>query len=184
MLHPSDLMISSVRPKQEGLHGASRKLEIGLLLLLTAGVESFFASYFPEGLYLDLPLVWALYIGWYSSPAKGAACGLVFGWIHDVVSGVLLGMNGFSKTLVGFGGAYLNKWLVMDSWFSKCFLIGFLSIFDNVMIVVMGNLLGQHVPSDILKRSIIEAIVTGIAGMAIFEAYDYLKSPIKDFRQR
>ena len=93
----------------------------------TAVAEIVFANYLPAALYLDVSLVLALYIGWNSSPAKGAISGFSFGLLQDAISGIYLGLNGLSKTLMGFGGAYLSKWLLLEGLLARCVLIGFLS---------------------------------------------------------
>ena len=165
------------------MNGAIQKSEIGLLLLLTAGVQSLFANYFPAALYLDLSLVLTLYVGWHSSPVEGAGCGVSFGWIQDAISGIFLGLNGLSKTLLGFGGSYLSKWLMLDTLLSKCVMLAGLCVVDNVVVVGMGTLLGQPVLQSVWLRSAIEVPVTGIVGALIFEIYDRFKFPSKDFRR-
>ena len=152
-------------------------------MLCTAGVQSLFANYFPTALYLDLPLVLTLYVGWHSSPVKGAGCGVAFGWLQDAISGIFLGLNGLSKTLLGFGGSYLSRWLVLDAPLSKCAMLAGLCVLDNAVVVGMGALLGQPVPQGIWLRSAIEVPVTGIAGALICGIYDRFKFPPKDFRQ-
>ncbi|MCZ6877848.1 MAG: rod shape-determining protein MreD, partial [Acidobacteria bacterium] len=97
-----------------------RNSEVVLLLAATAVAEIVFANYFPAALYLDLSLVLALYIGWNSSPAKGAVRGFTFGLLKDAISGIYLGLNGLSKTLMGFGGSYLSKWLVLEGFPARC----------------------------------------------------------------
>ena len=152
-------------------------------MLFTVGAQSLFANYFPSALYLDLSLVLTLYVSWHSSPGKGAGCGAVFGWIQDSISGIFLGFNGLSKTLLGFGGSYLRRWLILDALLSKCAIIAGLSVVDNLVVVGMAALLRQPIPQHIWFHSTIEVLVTGIVGAFIFEIYDRFKFPRKDFSQ-
>ncbi|MDA2934489.1 rod shape-determining protein MreD [Acidobacteria bacterium AH-259-D05] len=160
-----------------------RNSEVVLLLAITAVVESLFANYFPVALYLDLPLVFALYIGWYSSPARGAVCGIGFGWLQDAISGIYLGLNGLTKTLMGFGAAYLRKWLIMEGLLARSVLIGLLSLLDDTIVVGIRALLGQTIQQETWVRILIQMPVTGLAGGLFFFIYDRFKFPEKDFRQ-
>ncbi len=159
------------------------KKEIAVLLAITAVVGSVFTSYIPGAVYLDLPLVFTLYVGWYSSPTKGAACGAMFGWLQDAVFGMFLGLNGSSKTILGFMGAYLSKWLVLEQLFARFVMLGLLSILDNGMVAGIAIILGQPLPHGFWLRALIEIPVTGVAGGIIFQVYDRMKLPRKDFRR-
>lgn len=154
-----------------------------VLLAVTAVAESLFANYFSAALYLDLPLVFTLYIGWYSSPTRGALCGVGFGWLQDAISGIYLGLNGLSKTLMGFAGAYLSKWLLLEGLLGRSVLIGFLSLLDDAIVVGMSALLGQTIQQEFWLRTLLQMPVTGLVGGVIFALYDRFKFPEKDFRQ-
>ncbi len=154
-----------------------------LLLAATTVAEVVFANYLPAALYLDLSLVLVLYIGWNSSPSKGAVSGIAFGLLQDAVSGIFLGLNGLSKTLMGFGGAYLSKWLLLEGLVARGVLIGLLSAVDEGIVVGMRALLGQTIQQEVWLRILIQVPVTGIVGAVIFHFYDRIKFPEKDFRQ-
>ena len=160
-----------------------RNSEVVLLLAATAVAEIVFANYLPVALHLDLSLVLALYIGWNSSPTKGAVSGFAFGLLQDATSGIYLGLNGLSKTLMGFGGSYLRKWLLLEGLLARCVLIGLLSVVDEGIVVGMRALLGQTIQQEVWLRILIQVPVTGIAGGVIFHFYDRIKFPEKDFRQ-
>ena len=160
-----------------------RNSEVVVLLALTAVTESLFANYFPAALYLDLALIFALYIGWYSSPARGAICGVGFGLLQDAISGIYLGINGLTKTLMGFGASYLSKWLLMEGLLARCFLIALLSLTDDLLVVGIRALVGQTIQQEIWLRTLIRVPVTGVAGGVFFCIYDRIKFPEKDFSQ-
>ncbi len=160
-----------------------RNSEVVLLLAATTVAEVVFANYLPAALYLDLSLVLVLYIGWNSSPSKGAVSGIAFGLLQDAVSGIFLGLNGLSKTLMGFGGAYLSKWLLLEGLVARGVLIGLLSAVDEGIVVGMRALLGQTIQQEVWLRILIQVPVTGIVGAVIFHFYDRIKFPEKDFRQ-
>ena len=84
---------------------------------------------------------------------------------------------------MGFGGAYLSKWLVLEGLPARCVLIGLLSAVDEGIVVGMRALLGQTIQPEIWLRILIQVPVTGIAGGVIFHFYDRIKFPEKNFRQ-
>ncbi len=160
-----------------------RNSEVAVLLALTAVTESLFANYLPVALYLDLPLIFALYVGWHSSPSRGALCGIGFGWLQDAISGIYLGVNGLTKTIMGFGASYLSKWLLVEGLLARCILIGLLSLADDLLVAGMRALLGQTVHPEIWLRMLIRVPITGVAGGIFFFVYDWVKFPEKDFSQ-
>lgn len=151
--------------------------------MLTAAAENIFANFFTAALYLDLPLVLALQVGWYSSPTRGAISGTAFGLLQDAASGIYLGLNGVSKAVLGFSGSYLSKWLVLEGFLARCLLIAGLTALDKGIVTGMTALLGQPIQQDIWSRTLIEMPVTGVAGGIIFQLYERLKFPRKDFRR-
>ena len=121
------------------------KTEVLLLLVIVGGTEIGLAKYFPWlALYLDLPLVLVIYIGWYSRPAKAAICGSAFGLLADAFLRILLGLNGVSKTTIGFVTAYVNRW-VMIGGFLPAIVCDRppLTLLDNFIVFCMLELLSQ-----------------------------------------
>ncbi|MGH9339190.1 MAG: rod shape-determining protein MreD [Acidobacteriota bacterium] len=159
------------------------KLEFVLVLISVVALEIIFANYLPLALHFDLYLVFALYIGWYSTPVKGALSGVTLGLIQDAITGIYLGLNGLSKTVLGFAGAYLGRRVTFESFLSRVILIGMLSLIDRVLILVMLLLLNQPLVEGFWMNALIKATVTGVLGGVIFSIYDRLKHPRKDFRR-
>lgn len=163
------------------MNAAIRNSEVVFALAITSVAQIVFANYLPLALYLDLPLLFTLYIGWHSSPFKGAVCGTAFGWVQDAISGTYLGFNGLSKTLVGFSAPYLNKWLVLEGFWARCLVIGALSVVDNSMVIGMRFLMEQAIQEGIWLRVLVEVPVTGVLGGTIFQFCDHIKFPHKGF---
>lgn len=151
--------------------------------MIVGGSEIGLAKYLPWlALYLDLPLVLVIYIGWYSRPAKAALCGSAFGLLADAFFRILLGLNGVSKTTIGFVTAYLNRWVLIGGFFPRLFVISSLTLLDNLIVFCMLELLSQPVREDFGYHALIRGVVTGLAGVVIFQVYDWLKLPRREFR--
>lgn len=162
-----------------------RRAEILALLAAAFLLEVIFARYLPWILYFDFPLVAALYVGWYSSPAVGAAAGMVFGLTQDVAQlAPYWGLNGFSKTWAGFLGAYLSKWVVSEGSAVRAAVIGLVAFLDGLNVFGLLYLFGADWNGLWLRETTIKALVTGLGGAFFFAVADRLRFPEKDFRTR
>ena len=66
-------------------------------------VPGILTRYFQVFEYFDLPLIYSIYYGFtVANPRGSIVVGSVLGLLQDSMSGVALGTNGFSKTLIGF----------------------------------------------------------------------------------
>lgn len=153
------------------------------LLIVVAGLQFVFANYWPPALYVDFSLILVLYIGWYSSPFRGALWGMAFGLIQDWILGGLWGLNGLSKTVLGFSAHYLSMWVMLEGVVARLVLITLLSLLDSGIVYGMLHLLGQPLGQGVWTYALIKALVTGVAGGLIFRLYDRVKFPPKDFRR-
>lgn len=154
-----------------------------LLLAFTTVVQVLFLRYLPAGLYVDLSLVLVLYLSWHSPPHRGAFLGMVFGLTQDAVLGTYLGINGLVKTLFGFLGAYLDRWIPLEQSAIRPFVLTFLALLDNIFLGGMLLLLRLGPESNFWLEAGIEAAATGIIGAIVFKTYNRLKFPPKDFRR-
>lgn len=163
-------------------NGVVHRWETGLLLLLSSGLQILCAHYFRVALYLDLSLLLVLYVGWHSSPAKGAATGTAFGLVQDAIYRTFLGMNGLGKTIAGFAASLLSRVVRTEDLVSRMVLIMAVSALDSGVLYLMLRLLEQDIGPRFWLDTLIKALVTGIAGGIGSRFYDYFKFPKKDFR--
>jgi rod shape-determining protein MreD len=164
------------------LNAVVHKWEVGLLLLLSSGLQILCAHYFKVALYLDLSLLLVLYVGWHSSPSAGAVTGTGFGLVQDAVYRTLLGLNGLTKTIAGFAASLLSRVVRTEDLFSRIILIIVISALDSAVLYLMLRLLEQAIGPRFWLDALIKALVTGIAGGIGSRFYDYFKFPKKDFR--
>jgi rod shape-determining protein MreD len=165
------------------LNASIRNWEVLILFLAAAVTGVVFANHLPAALYLDLHLILVLYVGWYSPPAKGAFCGFSFGLLQDAVSGLFLGINGLSKTLLGYYAGYLSRLIRVDNFFGRLLLICALSLLDSGVVYCMLSMLGQAVRDVFWIDALVKSVVTGMAGAFGSRFYDRFKFPEKDFRR-
>lgn len=159
-----------------------RKIEVLILWVATAAAQILFSNYFPEAPYLDLPLIVVLCIGWHSPPSKAATCGILFGLMQDIISGIAWGFNGLSKTILGFGASYLSSRVTLEGIFSRLLFIGLLSLLDGAIVYSMFHLLQQPSMHMLWQDAAIRVPVTAIGGEVFFRTYSRIKFPPRDFR--
>jgi rod shape-determining protein MreD len=165
------------------LNAVVQRWEVVGLLVGSAVVQLLLANYFVRGLYLDLPLILVLYVACYSSPSRAALTGTVFGLIQDAIYGSSLGLNGLSKTLIGFGGSYLSRVFRLEDALSRSILMLAVSLADGVIVYLMLLILEQPISHGFWFNALVRAAVTGGVGGIGSRLYDRFKFPRKDFRR-
>ena len=137
----------------------------------------------PSGLLADLALIFTLYIAWNSNSVRGAGAGMLFGLVQDAVMGTSLGINGISKTLIGFAAASTKKWAAPEGGLARALFLAALAVLDNFMVYGLLALLNQELRRGFWADLAAEAAATALAGAVIFQIYDRVKFPRKDFRR-
>lgn len=153
-----------------------------MLLVLTSGMQFISANFFTPLLYLDVVLLAVVYIGWHSSPARGATWGTVFGLTQDVVLLLpFLGLNGLTKTLVGFGASFLSRWIFLRGIGPRIFSTSLITILDGALLWGLLWLLGGSPPVQSWDLFLIRVLATGVLGSFLLRFYEHLRFPNKDF---
>jgi rod shape-determining protein MreD len=137
----------------------------------------------PVGLQPDLFLAVVLYVGWNSVAFKGGVTGSIFGFVRDNILGLYIGLNGLSKTLLGFAASYLSRWIASESNLVRPAILVLLSFSDKMIVSGMLSLLGQSQPELYWIYAASEAVVTGATGEMFFRFYNRIKAPPKNFRR-
>ena len=94
----------------------------------------------------------------------------------------LWGLNGFSKTLIGFSSYYLIRYLVVESSVGRAALLFFLSLLDVVIIYAFLLLLTPTLTDGVVTQALLKALLTALSGAALFWMLDRLRFSVKDYR--
>ncbi len=165
------------------LHGTFSKTEFSILLLGTALAQVVFAQAVPSRLLADLALIFTLYIAWNSNAVRGAGAGMLLGLVQDAVLGISLGINGISKTLIGFLAASVRKWAAPEGVLARALFLAALAALDNFLVYGLMALLNQQLRRGFWADFAAETAMTAIVGTLVFHLYDRVKFPRKDFRR-
>ena len=167
------------------MRSAVRNGEVLALLAVTAGIQLISVNYLPALVYLDVMLLAVMYIGWHSAPSRGAGWGIIFGLVQDVVQLLpFIGLNGVTKTLVGFASAYLSRWIFLRGVGPRVFSASTITVLDGMLQWGLLWLLGGVPPVQNWQSMATRVAVTGVVGSLIFSLYERVRFPQKDFTQQ
>ena len=158
------------------------RTEILILILLAGSFEILFSRALPElRRYFDLPLILVLYLSLHSTAAKGAFWGTCFGLLSDLLLGTLLGLNGLSKTLIGFLAGLLRLRAAAEGVAGRMLWLGAAAALDTVLMIAILDLLGHPLPDSSLPFVALRSCLASVVGVFIFRGYDRIKFPPKNF---
>jgi rod shape-determining protein MreD len=127
-------------------------------LLLTKHLEYFYL--------LDIPLIAVVYFGTYKGRIESCIIGGIIGLIQDSISGLPLGMNGFSKTILGYVSASASRRLVLERFGMLLSLMLVLSLTDSTIKLVLFLGTGLTIPSRYAMATILQALLSTPPGAA------------------
>jgi rod shape-determining protein MreD len=153
-----------------------------LLFFLCSLFEVLEAKVLPTALHVHFLFIAVLYVAWYTTPLRGAAAGSLLGLVEDYLFGFYLGLNGLSKTLIGFFIPYLSRWTSAELGPMRMLLISGISLLDRGIVYGMLYLLTQRGPETSIAAILSSAFVTGLAGEVCFRLYDKFRFPPSNFR--
>lgn len=114
---------------------------VALLLQLLLG------KYAPFLRYVDLPLVITVYFSLQRVPMLAMAVGMAAGLGGDKVSGSVLGVGGFSKTLIGYLIAVSSiKFPLLENFFARLGVVAFGSVANTASFIGLYQILEQRMP--------------------------------------
>jgi rod shape-determining protein MreD len=135
-------------------------------------VEHLFSLYLTSLLYVDLFLVFTVYVGFVTSQTNASYTGFLAGALHDVIGGYPIGINGFSKTVVGFAVATMDRYVVLDSTWIRILVVLCATPLNSLVFAGLLYTLGQEIPVHFIRTSIIQALCNSVAGLILFQVLD------------
>ena len=155
------------------------------LAIAVVAYDLVIAQILKGALYLDLPLIFTLYVGFYSPPLKAGVCGTAFGLLQDALpSGLYLGLNGLLKTLLGFGIATVSRWVAWDR-IATCFtIVGLASLLDRLTAQLLLGMGGQPFYQGFWFDWIAGGVLTGVVGGLLFRLLDRIRTQPQWWRKK
>jgi rod shape-determining protein MreD len=152
-------------------------LKIALSIIVALLLQLVLTRYFRFVQYADLQLLVTVYIGLQRAPMLGMLTGVTSGLCGDAVGGGILGVGGFSKTLLGYLLAMASIKFSFENPLARLGVVAVASAANTVLIVVLNLMLEQPLPhiatwSDFGKTMGWRAIGDTTAAIIVFVALD------------
>jgi rod shape-determining protein MreD len=117
--------------------------------------------------FLDLPLVAVIYFASYKGKIASSVIGSVAGIVQDSVSGLPLGINGFTKTLAGYVVAVVSGRLILETYSAQFFLILVISMADSLLKFLLFQIADQPLSDRYIPLSLLQALITATVGSGL-----------------
>jgi len=118
--------------------------------------------------FVDFPLIIVVYAALQRNSMKAIFFGTVAGIAVDALSGGLLGVNGFTKTLIAYIVSEIVRRVYLDNLLLQIPVIAGACFLDNLLYYGLHQLLGQHPVAPFVTTIAYSVIGTTIAGTIIY----------------
>jgi len=122
--------------------------------------------------FLDLSLLLIAYWAIYRSATQALFVGSMTGLLMDAALGWPLGYNGFAKTLAAFAVGVAAKRFNLEGSVVRFVLIAGTSCLSSICIYLLSALLQRSLGLAYLSASLMQAMVTGLAGLLLLSLLD------------
>ncbi|HKV38753.1 MAG TPA: rod shape-determining protein MreD [Blastocatellia bacterium] len=117
--------------------------KIALTIALALFLQLLVSKYLGFFKYVDLALVVTAYFSLQRVPIQGMVTGLIAGLGGDAVSGGILGVGGFSKTLIGYIISIASVKLSLENPLARLAVVALASAANTLLIVGLYQMLEQ-----------------------------------------
>src|SRR5215204_1665729 len=100
--------------------------------------------------YIDFPLIIVVYAALQRNAFRALLFGTISGLAVDVLSGGLLGANGFTKTLIAYAVSEIARRVYLDNLLLQIPVIAGACLLDDLIYYGMHRLLGQHLNAPLV----------------------------------
>jgi len=147
------------------LHGVRLIIHLLLAWLAAALLGRFLTG---GQVLLDPFLLVAVYYGIRSKPPTGTVVGLAAGLLQDALTGTLFGLNGFSKTLIGYLCHLFGGRLLLTSPVSQVVILLSCTLVDRLVVGSLGFLLRGAFGLPPLGAVVLLCVANAAVGLALF----------------
>ncbi|HSE38890.1 MAG TPA: rod shape-determining protein MreD [Blastocatellia bacterium] len=120
--------------------------KIALTIVVALLLQMLLPSYLGFFRYIDLALVVTVYFGLQRAPVLGMVTGMIAGLGGDSIGGGILGVGGFSKTLIGYLVGAASVRLSLENPLARLSVVAVASAANTILFVGLNQMLEQTLP--------------------------------------
>ena len=154
-------------------YGVIGKLAISLVaVVVIQGILAYRIRVFG---YFDLPLILSIYYGFtLGRPVPSVIIGTSIGLLQDSLSGVPMGTNGFSKTLIGYLAATAGSKFDVDLPVTRAIAIFLFTVGDGFIISILGLMTGSsaNLGYNVFLNWLVAGAFNALLGILMFGYHD------------
>lgn len=121
--------------------------KIALTIFVVLLLQMLLPNYLPFFRYVDLPLVVTVYFGLQRAPMLAMLTGMALGLGGDAVAGGILGVGGFTKTLIGYVVAMASVRFALENPLARLAIAALSSAANTVLFIGLYLMLEQPPPN-------------------------------------
>lgn len=121
------------------------------------------------GMTVNLVLVTVVYVALAFGPAMGLVTGAVGGLVQDALSGGIIGIGGFSKTLIGFLVGVLGAQFIVSQPLPRLIMFVGATIVHDLCFQVLAALAESHSMRVQVTPLLAQAALNGLIGIIAFQ---------------
>jgi rod shape-determining protein MreD len=124
-----------------------QKVKIVIVLVILLVLQMILPKYLGFFRYIELPLLGTIFFGLMRSPLQGMWTGALAGLGKDIINGIdVLGINGFSKTLIGYCLGRASLTFPLENPLARLGIVALASFTDTIIVVGFNIILEQSIP--------------------------------------
>lgn len=126
---------------------------------------------------LDLPLLVTIFFAVSRrSPITGALTGAIIGLLEDALTGQPIGVNGMSKTVIGYIAASIGLQVDVEAWTTRIAMNFLFSLLNSLLLfLIVRRLLGLSQEQLLWRHELLRAVINTAVAMPIFLLLDRTK---------
>ena len=156
-----------------------------LTIVVALTLQMTLARYAVAGRWVfDLVVVGVIYAALYWGPTAGMWTGTLGGLIQDSLSGDVIGLGGFAKTVVGYALGVLGAQFIVARTLARSGAVAVASVVHRLIIVGLLAVVDRDWPGFTWSAMLMETGLNTAAGFVAFQLTEILPGAVDRTRER
>jgi rod shape-determining protein MreD len=156
-----------------------------LTVIIALTLQMALARYAVAGRWVfDFVLVGVVYAALCWGPVAGMWTGTLGGLTQDALSGDVIGLGGFAKTVAGYGAGVLGAQFIVARPFARSGAVAVATVIHRLIVVGLMAVVDRDWPGFSWAAMLMETGLNALAGFVAFQASEMLPGALEQSRER